>query len=114
VLVVKPFSKYEINNGIIEQISISRHLKCEDSVINYTWNGSDFLIGPVLTSYSGKYVMCLQNNSNMWENRTFVIWVMRKFKLLSEYMHDKLVSQILFQKQSDNSSGRYKKCVPFN
>jgi hypothetical protein len=88
MLVVKPFSKCEINNGIIVQIS--RHFKCEDSVINYTWNGSDFLIGPVLTSYSGKYVMCLQNNSNMWENRTFVIWVMRKFKLLSEYMHHKL------------------------
>ncbi|XP_028408249.1 platelet-derived growth factor receptor alpha-like [Dendronephthya gigantea] len=63
---------YEIKHGILIQ-TLPRYDDCEDSAFKYTWNGSHFLIGPALTSYTGEYVMRLQNNSNIWENRSLSI-----------------------------------------
>ena len=77
MLVFEPLEKYEIKEGTIFQ-TLQHYKDCDESEIKYTWNGSHFLIGPILSNYHGQYNMGLQNISNIWENHTFSIIVKRK------------------------------------
>jgi hypothetical protein len=78
-LVVKPSANYDIKIGTLTQKS-SRYTRCDDSGLpKYTWSGSDFKIGPLFSSHAGEYLMRLQNNSNVWENRDIKINVLRKY-----------------------------------
>ena len=78
ILVVKPSAKYEVKDGTLTQTS-RFFSNCSDSVLpKYPWNGSAFLIGPLLSSHRGAYLMRLENNSNIWENRSIDIRVLHK------------------------------------
>ena len=81
VLIIEAIPSYKSSKGILNQTSRT-YSNCDSYEIKYTWNGTHFRIGPVLSSYSGHYEMKLTNSSGgVWKNFSFCIDVKRKLEI---------------------------------